>query len=145
MIDDDFMRIVDQLFGKMMSDILRMRSFDLPDGEAEDHLAGSEERSFEPNSEGQEEQGELFDLGDSILIVVDGVADGAKPRAVIKNRHLTINLGDEHEREIAFELPCRVNVKKSNASIRNGVMEMHIPKTLNNENDIESERPVNPK
>lgn len=138
MIDDDFKRIVDQLFGRMMSDMLRMSPFSSLDAESDDHDEGSDEQRFESEIDSNEDHGEMIDLGDSILIAVDGVSDAARPRAVIKNRQLTVKIDGDNDRELKFDLPYNVSLKKSNTSVRNGVMEMHLPKTLNSEEEIGS-------
>lgn len=145
MIDDDFMRIVDRLFGRMMSDMLGMNPWGVRGTESDTRVEDSMEQSIEPRSDSDEKDGEMIDLADSILVVVDGVPDAAKIRAAVKNGQLTISIKGENEREISFDLPYHVSVKRSNLTVNNGVIEMHLPKILNNEKDIDAEGVVSPK
>lgn len=139
MIDDDFMRIVDQLFSRMMSDMLGISRWDSSGIESDAHIEDSEEQSVEFAKDKDENDGEMIDLGDSILVVVDNMPDTARPRAVIENKVLTIRIKTGHEREIRFELPYSVSVKRSNMSVKNGVMELHLPKLSNDEEEIDSD------
>lgn len=141
MVDDDFMRIVDQLFAGMMSDMLGMNPWESIDVESNEDSQGSGERTLDSD----EKDAEMIDLGDSILIVVDNMPEAPKIQALIKNQHLTIGVKIGHERKIGFDLPYRVSAKRSGFSVNNGVMEMRLPKILNEESDIDSEGIVSPK
>jgi hypothetical protein len=139
------MRIVDRLFKSMMSDMLGISPWSTLEMGPDNSIEGPGESSVQSTLNHDEEDGEMIDLGDSVLIVVDNVPDAARVRAVVKDQHLAIQIRNGHQAETGFDLPYRVSVKRSGFSINNGVMEMRLPKILNEEKDTDSQGTISAK
>ncbi|MGY5864786.1 MAG: hypothetical protein RTV41_09290 [Candidatus Thorarchaeota archaeon] len=125
MIDDDF----ESVFRKMMEQF-REAFGSLPEGSGTFRSwSGSfVNEPFEQNIEQHEDeqQVEKIDLGDSVLFLIQGHFD-SEPEVKVEGDQITVKLGIGIP-FIGLEPGFPVDLEKSNASYRNGVIEINVVK-----------------
>ena len=125
MIDDDF----ESVFRKMMEQF-RDAFGSLPEGSGT-YRTFSGSFTNEPLDQNVEQrnddpQVEKIDLGDSVLFLIQGYFD-SEPEVKVEGEKITVTLGQGNP-NIAIKPGFPVDLEKSNASYRNGVIEINAVK-----------------
>ncbi|MBY8997086.1 MAG: hypothetical protein KGD60_05095 [Candidatus Thorarchaeota archaeon] len=129
MIDDDF----ESVFRKMIEQL--MESFGgLPEGNITIRSWNGSivneplDRKIEPKSD--EPLVEKIDLGESVLILIEGQNDVENPSVEVSGSTIVVQLGPA-KKEINIEVGFQIDLEKSNVSHRNGVIEITATKNDN--------------
>jgi hypothetical protein len=124
MIDDDF----ESVFRKMIEQL--MESFGgIPEGNMRFRSWNGSivneplDRQVELKSD--DPIVEKIDLGDSVLILIQGQNDIENPSVKVSGSTVIVQLGPERK-EINIEVGFPIDLEKSNVSHRNGVMEISV-------------------
>ncbi len=128
MIDDEFDRFVRQMFerffnGPMSPDPDRDVQIRISTG-----LSPSPNRGFR-HEEVEAPNSETIDLGDKFMVLVQDIDTNAAPTAHIEGREVVLNVGNESDENLEFELPYAVDTENSSLSFRNGIIEIVLPKS----------------
>ena len=127
MIDDDF----ESVFRKMMEQF--MEAFGgIPEGNMTFRSWNGSmvneplDSQVEPTRD--EPLVEKIDLGDSVLILIEGQTDIENTPVKVSGTTIIVQLGSERK-EVVVDVGFQVDLEKSNVSHRNGVMEISAVKT----------------
>ena len=136
MIDDDF----ESVFRKMIEQF--MEAFGgMPEGEFSFRTWNGPivneplDRGIEPMVE--EPLVEKIDLGDSVLVLIDGYTEAEPPTVRVSGSSVIVQLGPE-QKEVSVDVGFTVDLEKSLVSHRNSVIEISVIKAENedsSEND----------
>lgn len=80
---------------------------------------------------------EKIELGDKMLVIIDGFAYQKAPSVLVKGKKMRILSEEEEGKEITVELPFEVDIERSTGSFRNGTIEVELFKTENSKTDDE--------
>ncbi len=128
MIDDD----VESEFRRMIEQF--MKAFGIPEGSMRvqswtgSNIFESAETEIEPMSD--EPIVEKIDLGESALILVDGLHDTDTPTVKVSESKIIVQLSPDRK-EIDIEVGFQIDLEKSNVTYRNGVLEISAIKNEN--------------
>jgi HSP20 family molecular chaperone IbpA len=126
MIDDDF----ESVFRKMIEHF--MGSFGgIPEGNMtlRSWNGSSVNEPLDRNIESKSDEPvvEKIDLGESVLILIDGQNDTENPSVEVSGSTIVVQLGPARK-EINIEVGFQIDLEKSNVSHRNGVIEITVAK-----------------
>ena len=126
MIDDDF----ESVFRKMIEHF--MGSFGgIPEGNMTlrswNGSSVNEPLDEQVESMSDEPLVEKIDLGESVLILIDGQNDTENPSVEVSGSTIVVQLGPARK-EINIEVGFQIDLEKSNVSHRNGVIEITVAK-----------------
>ncbi|MHA3962811.1 MAG: hypothetical protein AM325_004650 [Candidatus Thorarchaeota archaeon SMTZ1-45] len=133
MIDDDFesvfKRMIEELMGTfgMPMDNIRLRSWN-------DSFV-DEPPEVQIDSMSDEPLVEKIDLGDGVLIVIDGLNDLEDPKVKVAESTIFVQPG-LGKKEVTIEVGFPIDLEKSTASHRNGVIEITAVKANSNIKNI---------
>jgi len=127
MIDDDFESVFREMiehfmksFGALPEGNMRLRSWN--------GSIVNEPLDEQVESMSDEPLVEKIDLGDSVLILIQGQNDIENPFVKVSGSTVVVQLGPERK-EINVEVGFQIDLEKSNVSHRNGVIEITVVKS----------------
>jgi len=128
MIDDDF----ESVFRKMIEQF--MEAFGgMPEGNMTirswNGSIVNEPLDAQIESDRIEPLVEKIDLGDSVLILIEGPTDTETPIVKVSGSSIIVQFGAE-SKEINVDVGFQIDFEKSNVSHRNGVLEITAVKTI---------------
>lgn len=137
MIDDEFEKMFRQMIERFFGS-----SVGLGDGIFQIRVHASNEQYGEPNQVrptvkkpvGRQEgkaSVEKIDLGESMIVVVEGFAHNTAPSILVKGKKMRILSEEEDGKEMTVDLPFEVDLERSTASFRNGIVEVELVKAEN--------------
>lgn len=125
MIDDD----VESEFKRMLEQF--MKAFGIPEGSMKikswngSNVYEYPETEIQPVSE--EPIVEKIDLGESTLILIDGLHDTDAPTIKVSGSKIIVQISPD-KKEIDIEVGFQIDLAKSNVTNRNGVLEISVIK-----------------
>ncbi|MFW9974856.1 MAG: hypothetical protein ACFFDQ_06310 [Candidatus Thorarchaeota archaeon] len=128
MIDDD----VESEFKRMIEQF--MKAFGIPEGSMTirswngSNVYQSPETEIQPVNE--EPNVEKIDLGESTLILIDGLHDTDTPTVKVSGSKIIVQISPDRK-EIDIEVGFQIDLKKSIVTNRNGVLEISAIKAEN--------------
>ncbi|TFG27478.1 hypothetical protein EU527_18510 [Candidatus Thorarchaeota archaeon] len=135
MIDDEFetvfRRMIDHLMGVMGH---------VPDGSTTIRYWTSSNFGFpdeveETQGHDEEPEAEIIDFDDKVLVIKNLYSTGFVPSVRVEGKNLIVT-NEIEDKETVLNLDFLVDVQSSNASCRNGVLEIELKKARNNSNVI---------
>ena len=127
MIDDDF----ETVFRKMVEQF--MEAFGATPGGSMTFRSWNGSMFNEPldeqvESNSSEPTVEKIDLGDSVLVLIEGPIDSDNPSVKVSGSTIVVQLGPD-KKDISIDVGFQIDLEKSNVSHRNGVIEISAVKT----------------
>ncbi len=85
---------------------------------------------------------EKIELGDKMLVVIDGFAYQKEPSILVRGKKMRVLSEEEEGKEITVELPFEVDIERSTGSFRNGTIEVELFKAENSKSNDDEYRSI---
>ncbi|MDF1538820.1 MAG: hypothetical protein P1Q69_07955 [Candidatus Thorarchaeota archaeon] len=132
MIDDDFDKLVKDMFERFFGNAFRM----VP-GENGTHIGISPEEFQQPvDNAGHELFIDEIDLGDEYLVLVESPVSIEEPVAYARGTLLEIKVDPVVGQGIEINVPFNIDVEQSTVSHNNGVIEVRLVKSSNSNTEL---------
>ncbi len=77
---------------------------------------------------------EEIELDDSYLVVIDGIPDDELVEVSVQGTELLVSLVESEENDLKITLPYPIDIRESSMSQINGIIEISLKKSINEEN-----------